>query len=50
MAVETCQCVGYGISAVVLLGLAVLFLGCNLFIAMRQNTHRQPRPLETQLI
>jgi hypothetical protein len=48
--VEACQCVGYGISAAVLLGLSVLFLGCNVLIAIRQNANRPPRPLETQLL
>ena len=50
VAVETCHCVGYGISAVVLLSLTLLFLGCNVFITIMQNTRRPPRPLETQLI
>jgi hypothetical protein len=47
---ETCQCAGYGIAAAVLLGLSLLFLGCNVCIAVRQNARRPPRPLETQLL
>ena len=50
VAVDSCHCVGYGISAVVLLSLSLLFLGCNIFITIMQNTRRSPRPLETQLI
>lgn len=50
VAVDTCHCVGYGISAVVLLSLSLIFMGCNVCIAIVQNNRRPQRPLETQLI
>jgi hypothetical protein len=50
MVVDECGCIGYGISAVVLLALTLLFFCCNVCIALYQNMQRPPRALETQLL
>ena len=43
---DSCQCVGYGISSVVLLSLCLLFFGCNLYLARA----RPQRALEAELL
>ena len=46
---DSCQCVGYGISALVLLGLSVVFLGINVYLARRRPLRGLEAPLTSVL-